>query len=68
VPIGITCRLCERVDCQARAFPPVHAPLRVDEHVRGVSFYAPVGGAQAAGGPAAGGAGAGPAGAHTGRR
>jgi hypothetical protein len=42
VPIGITCRLCERVDCQARAFPPVHAPLRVDEHVRGVSFYAPV--------------------------
>jgi len=45
VPIGITCRLCERVDCQARAFPPVHAPLRVDEHVRGVSFYAPVGAA-----------------------
>ncbi len=52
VPIGITCRLCERVDCQARAFPPVHAPLRVDEHVRGVSFYAPVG---AAGGAAPGG-------------
>ncbi len=43
VPIGITCRLCERADCQARAFPPVHAPLRVDEHVRGVSFYAPAG-------------------------
>jgi hypothetical protein len=50
VPIGITCRLCERVDCQARAFPPVHAPLRVDEHVRGVSFYAPVGGAGGAAG------------------
>lgn len=41
VPIGITCRLCERVDCRARAFPPVHAPLRVDAHVRGVSFYTP---------------------------
>lgn len=41
VPIGITCRLCERLDCRARAFPPVHAPLRVDAHVRGVSFYAP---------------------------
>lgn len=49
VPIGITCRLCERVDCQARAFPPVHAPLRVDQHVRGVSFYAPVGDGPAAG-------------------
>jgi len=35
VPIGITCRLCERVDCHARAFPPVHAPLRVDADVRG---------------------------------
>ncbi len=42
VPIGITCRLCERADCHARAFPPVHAPLRVDADVRGVSFYAPV--------------------------
>ena len=42
VPIGITCRLCERVDCHARAFPPVHTPLRVDADVRGVSFYAPV--------------------------
>jgi predicted transcriptional regulator/transcriptional regulator with XRE-family HTH domain len=42
VPIGITCRLCERMDCQARAFPPIHAPLRLNEHVRGVSFFAPV--------------------------
>jgi hypothetical protein len=41
VPIGVTCRLCERRDCRARAFPPVHAPLRVDADVRGVSFYAP---------------------------
>lgn len=41
VPIGITCRLCERVSCQARAFPSVHRPLRVDENVRGLSFYAP---------------------------
>jgi hypothetical protein len=42
VPIGITCRLCERVHCQARAFPPVHVPLRIDANVRGVSFFAPV--------------------------
>jgi hypothetical protein len=40
VPIGITCRLCERTDCQARAFPSVHKPLRVNENVRGLSFFA----------------------------
>lgn len=42
VPVGTTCRLCPRLDCQARAFPPIQTPLRVDENVRGVSFYAPV--------------------------
>jgi hypothetical protein len=42
VPVGVTCRLCERLDCEQRVFPPLHAPLRVDENVRGVSFYAPV--------------------------
>jgi len=41
VPIGITCRLCERTSCQARAFPSVQRPLRIDENVRNVSFYAP---------------------------
>jgi predicted transcriptional regulator/transcriptional regulator with XRE-family HTH domain len=39
VPVGITCRLCERIDCEQRAFPPLHHPLTIDEHVRGVSFY-----------------------------
>ena len=42
VPIGITCRLCERADCEQRAFPSLRHPLRVDENVRGLSFYAPV--------------------------
>ena len=41
VPIGIACRLCERLDCEQRAFPPLHHPLEVDENVRGRSFYAP---------------------------
>jgi hypothetical protein len=41
VPVGVTCRLCDRVDCQQRAFPALQAPLRVDENVRGLSFYAP---------------------------
>jgi len=41
VHIGVTCRLCDRMDCEQRAFPPLHHPLRVDENVRGLSFYAP---------------------------
>lgn len=42
VPVGVTCRLCERLDCEQRVLPPLHAPLHVDENVRGVSFFAPV--------------------------
>jgi XRE family transcriptional regulator, fatty acid utilization regulator len=42
VPVGITCRLCERMDCEQRAFPPLQHRLQVEENVRGVSFYAPI--------------------------
>jgi len=42
VPIGVTCRLCERRDCDQRALPSIGQPLRVDEDVRGLSFYAEV--------------------------
>jgi len=42
VPVGLTCRLCERTDCEQRAFPPIAHPLKVHENVRGVSFFAPV--------------------------
>ena len=41
VPIGITCRLCERMDCEQRAFPPMHRKLGIDENLRGKSFYTP---------------------------
>jgi predicted transcriptional regulator/transcriptional regulator with XRE-family HTH domain len=44
VPVGLTCRLCERMDCEQRAFPPLQHPLNVNANVRGVSFYAPVAG------------------------
>lgn len=44
VPIGVTCRLCERMDCRARAFPSLGQAMRIDENVRGVSFFAAVGG------------------------
>ena len=43
VPVGATCRLCERQDCDQRAFPSLQHPLRMDENVRGVGFYASVG-------------------------
>jgi predicted transcriptional regulator/transcriptional regulator with XRE-family HTH domain len=38
-PIGPTCRLCDRVDCRQRAFPPIRSRLGMDENVRGLSFY-----------------------------
>lgn len=33
-PIGLTCRLCERSDCAARAHPPLRRRLVIDEHNR----------------------------------
>lgn len=33
-PVGVTCRLCERPDCAARAHPPLRRRLVVDEHKR----------------------------------
>lgn len=45
-PIGVNCRLCERMDCSQRAFPPLKRRMQVEEHVRGLSpFGAPVEGA-----------------------
>ena len=42
VPVGVTCRLCEHLECEQRAFPALQHPLKIDENVRGVSFFAPV--------------------------
>ena len=38
-PIGISCRICERRDCQQRAVPPLEQRLRVDPDNRGVQPY-----------------------------
>lgn len=46
VPVGVSCRLCERTDCEQRALPSLRVPLRVDQNVRGVSLYAPIAGNQ----------------------
>ncbi|RME23097.1 MAG: XRE family transcriptional regulator [Deltaproteobacteria bacterium] len=43
VPVGVTCRLCERRNCPQRAFPPLSQRLQVDENIRGINLYAPVG-------------------------
>lgn len=39
VPVGVNCRLCERMDCRQRAFPPLHHRFNVDVDVRGLSAY-----------------------------
>lgn len=43
MPVGVTCRLCPRTDCEQRAFPALTHRLKVDQNVRGASFYAPTG-------------------------
>ncbi|MFC7332682.1 helix-turn-helix domain-containing protein [Rhodocista pekingensis] len=42
-PIGVNCRLCPRLDCTQRAFPPLNHRLEVDENIRGLSSYVAVG-------------------------
>jgi XRE family transcriptional regulator, fatty acid utilization regulator len=41
-PVGVTCRTCEWIECEQRVFPPMQHPMKIDENVRGMSFYAPV--------------------------
>ena len=38
-PVGSTCRLCERLDCAERAFPPLAHRLTIDETVRSLSAF-----------------------------
>jgi predicted transcriptional regulator/transcriptional regulator with XRE-family HTH domain len=39
VEVGVTCRICERNDCEQRAFPSMRHPLALDENLRGLSLY-----------------------------
>jgi len=39
VPIGTSCRTCERMNCAQRAFPSLHRPIRIRENIRGISFF-----------------------------
>jgi predicted transcriptional regulator/transcriptional regulator with XRE-family HTH domain len=38
-PIGISCRLCPRIDCDQRAFPPADRAIRIDPDRRDVVPY-----------------------------
>ena len=39
IPIGVSCRTCDRLDCSQRAFPPLHKKFDVDIINRCVSGY-----------------------------
>ena len=39
IPIGVSRRTCDRLDCSQRAFPPLHKKFDVDINSRGVSVY-----------------------------
>ncbi len=39
IPVGVSCRTCDRLDCSQRAFPPLHKKFDVDINNRGVSIF-----------------------------
>lgn len=38
-PVGVNCRICERTDCQQRAFPPIGSQVTVDANNRSLVPY-----------------------------
>ncbi len=40
IPIGPSCRACERLECTQRAFPPTTKRLTIDEHRRSIRPFA----------------------------
>lgn len=38
-PIGVSCRICPRADCEQRAFPPSDQEIRIDPANRGIVPY-----------------------------
>jgi predicted transcriptional regulator len=45
VPVGITCRFCERADCNQRAAPSYKFAFAVDEYIKKDNFFSPITGA-----------------------
>ena len=42
VPVGTTCRLCERADCNQRASPSYKFAFNVDEYTKKDNFFSPL--------------------------
>jgi len=42
VPVGTTCRFCERTDCNMRSAPSYKFAFRVDEHMKKDNFFSPL--------------------------
>jgi hypothetical protein len=42
VPVGISCRFCERSDCNQRASPSFKFAFAVDEYVKKDNFFSPL--------------------------
>ncbi len=42
VPVGVTCRFCERTDCNQRAAPSYKFAFRVDEYTKKDNFFSPL--------------------------
>jgi predicted transcriptional regulator len=38
-PIGVSCRICPRADCDQRAFPPAASEIHIDPDARGPVPY-----------------------------
>jgi len=42
MPVGVTCRFCERTDCHRRAAPSYESVFRLDACVRTSNFFSPL--------------------------
>lgn len=42
VPVGTTCRFCERTDCNMRSAPSYKFAFRVDEYTKKDNFFSPI--------------------------
>ena len=52
VPVGTTCRFCERMDCNMRSAPSYKFAFRVDETIKKDNFFSPLVSADALADPA----------------
>ena len=41
-PIGVSCRFCERTDCNQRAAPSYKFRFNVDEYTKKDNFFSPL--------------------------